>query len=277
MHLSFEYFPPKDHNHLSKLIQTTHELNKTNPEFFSVTYGAGGSTQERTLTTVKALQQQFDIAIAPHMTCIGTSRKQVTELLEQYRELGIDRLVVLRGDLPDNTKFASDDFQYAYQLVEFIANKFDFHFKLEVAAYPETHPESPSAQQHLAHLKQKIDAGAHRVITQYFYNTDAYFYLCDDLKSAGSIIDVIPGIMPITNYTQLIHFSERCGAEVPRWLQRRLADYQDDLVSLREFGTEFTIRLCERLLAGGAPGLHFYTLNRLNPSIDVVKALGATP
>lgn len=273
MHISFEYFPPKDAAQIDTLVEHTRALNEYHPEFFSVTYGAGGSTQDKTLNTILQLKAQCGIDVAPHITCIGSTKDRIRMLLKQYQAHNIRRLVVLRGDLPSGTTSLSHDFQYAYQLVEFIRQETGDHFSLEVAAYPEMHPETLNPQTHLKHLKQKIDAGANRVITQYFFNADAYFQLVEDTKKAGIQTDIIPGIMPITNYTQLARFSKQCGAEIPRWLDLKLQHLKDDLPALKQFGATFMQSLCQQLIDGGAPGLHFYTLNKAEPSLNILQAV----
>lgn len=273
MHISFEYFPPKDMEQLDTLASHTKQLCTFNPEFFSVTYGAGGSTQDRTLNTVLKLKETCGVDVAPHITCIGSTKERIRMLLKQYQDHGIHRLVVLRGDLPSGTVSLSHDFQYAYQLVDFIRKETGDHFQLEVAAYPEMHPETLNPAKHIQHLKQKIEAGANRIITQYFFNADAYFQLLSDANAAGIKAEIIPGIMPITNYTQLARFSRQCGAEIPRWLDLQLKEMADDLPALRAFGTAFMQRLCQQLIDGGAHGLHFYTLNKAQPSINILEGV----
>lgn len=273
MHLSFEYFPPKTAPGMETLIQTTHTLQQFNPEFFSVTYGAGGSTQNHTLTTVATLQEQCHVKAAPHISCVGSTKEHIHELLTAYQKAGIHRLVVLRGDLPSGMMGFDHDFKYAYQLVEFIRHETGDHFFIEVAAYPEMHPETLDPQKSIDHLKMKMTAGANRAITQYFFNADAYFYLLDDCKRNNIDMTIIPGIMPITNATQLSRFSALCGAEIPRWLAMRLEQYKDNLVALSEIGNEFIATLCKRLIEGGAPGLHFYTLNKATNTVNILQSL----
>ncbi len=257
---SFEFFPPKTPEGMDKLRETRKQLAGLNPKFFSVTFGAGGSTRDRTLDTVLEIQREgFDAA--PHLSCISSTRDEIRAILAQYREHGIRRLVALRGDLPSGEVTASD-FRYANQLVEFIRQETGDWFEIEVAAYPEFHPEAPSARADLEAFKRKVDAGANAAITQYFYNADAYFRFMESCAAMGVNIPVVPGIMPIYNIAQLSRFSAVCGAEIPRWLRLRLQDYGDDLTSLRAFGLEVVTELCQRLLEGGAPGLHFYTLNQ---------------
>lgn len=257
---SFEFFPPKTPEGMDKLRETRKQLARLNPKFFSVTFGAGGSTRDRTLDTVLEIQREgFDAA--PHLSCISSTRDEIQAILAQYREHGIRRLVALRGDLPSGEVTASD-FRYANQLVEFIRQETGDWFQIEVAAYPEFHPEAPSAHTDLEAFKRKVDAGANAAITQYFYNADAYFRFMESCAAMGVTIPVVPGIMPIYNIAQLSRFSAVCGAEIPRWLRLRLQDYGDDLASLRAFGLDVVTELCQRLLEGGAPGLHFYTLNQ---------------
>lgn len=257
---SFEFFPPKTPEGMDKLRETRKQLARLDPKFFSVTFGAGGSTRDRTLDTVLEIQREgFDAA--PHLSCISSTRDEIQAILAQYREHGIRRLVALRGDLPSGEVTASD-FRYANQLVEFIRRETGDWFQIEVAAYPEFHPEAPSAHADLEAFKRKVDAGANAAITQYFYNADAYFRFMESCAAMGVTIPVVPGIMPIYNIAQLSRFSAVCGAEIPRWLRLRLQDYGDDLASLRAFGLDVVTELCQRLLEGGAPGLHFYTLNQ---------------
>lgn len=257
---SFEFFPPKTPEGMDKLRETRKQLARLDPKFFSVTFGAGGSTRDRTLDTVLEIQREgFDAA--PHLSCISSTRDEIQAILAQYREHGIRRLVALRGDLPSGEVTASD-FRYANQLVEFIRQETGDWFQIEVAAYPEFHPEAPSAHADLEAFKRKVDAGANAAITQYFYNADAYFRFMESCAAMGVTIPVVPGIMPIYNIAQLSRFSAVCGAEIPRWLRLRLQDYGDDMASLRAFGLDVVTELCQRLLEGGAPGLHFYTLNQ---------------
>lgn len=270
---SFEFFPPRDEAARTKLRETVAQLRQLRPRFFSCTFGAGGSTREGTYDTVKELQDQ-GLKAAPHLTCIGTSREFIRELLQAYAALGIDRLVALRGDLPSGLPNTGGDFRYATELVEFVRSETGDRFAIEVAAYPEFHPEAASAEDDLEHFASKVRAGADSALTQYFYNADAYFRFVDECESRGIDIPIVPGIMPITNYKQLARFSDRCGAEIPRWIRKRLESYGDDLESVRAFGLDVTTELCDRLLRAGAPGLHFYTLNRAGPSCIVWERLG---
>lgn len=258
--LSFEFFPPKTTDGIANLRETRQKLAVFNPEFFSVTFGAGGSTRDRTMDTVFEIQAEGYQA-APHISCISSSKAEIIELLNAYKEKGIKRLVVLRGDVPSG-EVSAGDFKYAVDLVSFIRQETGDWFHLEVAAYPEFHPEAQSAAKDIANFKQKVEAGADSAITQYFYNADAYFKFLESCQQAGIDTPIVPGVMPIYNYTQLARFSGICGAEIPRWLRMRLEAYADDLPSLRAFGTDVISELCARLLATGVPGIHFYTLNQ---------------
>lgn len=270
--VSFEFFPPKTPEGAEKLRTTRDELGKLKPEYFSVTFGAGGSTQQGTFDTVVEIQQAgYDAA--PHLSCIGSTRDSIRNLLQQYMDNGIHRIVALRGDMPSGMQ-ETGEFRYANELVEFIRSETGDHFHIEVAAYPECHPQAPDAQTDLNNFKRKVDAGADSAITQYFYNVDAYFRFVDDCERLGVEIPVVPGIMPITNYSQLARFSDMCGAEIPRWIRKRLQGYADDMGSIRAFGEEIVTHMCERLLAAGAPGLHFYSMNRAEPNITICKNLG---
>jgi methylenetetrahydrofolate reductase (NADPH) len=273
MHLSFEYFPPKTDKGMDKLVATTNELKQFDPEFFSVTYGAGGTSQNRTLDTVELLQRECQVPAAAHISCIGSSKEKIRMMLEQYKQSGIKRLVALRGDLPSGTMGLDDDFKYAYQLIEFIRKETGDFFFIEAAAYPEMHPETLNPKKSIEHLKMKVDAGANRFITQYFYNADAYFYLLEAAHKAGVQIPIIPGIMPITNYTQLARFSQMCGAEIPRWMHMHLEPMKDDTNAITAFGVDYLSGLCGQLIEADAPGLHFYTLNRAEASCEIIKKL----
>lgn len=270
--ISFEFFPPKTAEGMAKLHAAREQLAQLQPKFFSVTFGAGGSTRDRTLETVLEIQAHGTEA-APHLSCISSTRDEIRTILAQYREHGIRHLVALRGDHPSG-EVAASDFHYANELVEFIRQEAGDWFEIEVAAYPEFHPEAPSAKADLASFKRKVDAGANAAITQYFYNTDAYFQFMDECEAMGIAVPVVPGIMPIYNFAQLSRFSAVCGAEIPRWLRLRLQDYGDDLPSLRAFGLDVVTELCDRLLQGGAPGLHFYTLNQAGTISTICQRLG---
>jgi methylenetetrahydrofolate reductase (NADPH) len=248
------------------LAAARQELSKLNPAFASVTFGAGGSTQDGTYQTVKSIIDEDGIDAAPHISCISTNRETLAKMLEDYRELGVKRLVALRGDIPSGYGMAEhNELRYANELVEFIRQKTGDYYTIEVAAYPEFHPQASSAKADLLNFKRKVEAGADSAITQYFFNPEAYFRFIEDCQSMGLDIPVIPGIMPITNYKQLARFSDACGAEIPRWIRKRLESYGDDLESIRQFGLDVVTRLCQRLLDGGAPGLHFYSMNRSEP------------
>jgi methylenetetrahydrofolate reductase (NADPH) len=269
---SFEFFPPNTPEGAEKLRATTRQLAQLKPEFFSVTFGAGGSTRERTLGTVLDIRAQGHAA-APHISCIASTRESVRDMLQQYKDHGIRHLVALRGDLPSGTMDAGE-FNYANELVAFIRQETGDWFEIEVAAYPEIHPQARSYTEDLANFRRKVDAGANAAITQYFFNADAYFNFVEDARALGVAIPIVPGIMPIGNYVQLARFSDACGAEIPRWLRKKLETYGDDLPSLRAFGLDVVTDLCDRLLAGGAPGLHFYTMNQAGPSTTIWQRLG---
>ena len=268
---SFEFFPPKTAEGMATLRDARAELAKFNPEFFSVTFGAGGSTRDRTMETVLDIQQQ-GLAAAPHISCISSSKEEIRGLLQAYQANGIKRLVALRGDLPSG-EVSAGDFRYASELVAFIRAETGQHFHIEVAAYPEFHPEAKSPAADVLNLKRKIDAGANSAITQYFYNADAYFHFIDQCAAAGINAPIVPGIMPIYNITQLARFSNVCGAEIPRWLRLRLEEYGDDMASLRAFGIDVVTDLCETLRVFGAPSLHFYTLNRAGVISNIIGNL----
>lgn len=267
--LSFEFFPPKTPEGIDNLRATRRKLAIYQPEFFSVTFGAGGSTRDRTMGTVFEIQDEGYPA-APHISCISSSRAEIKELLEAYKNKGIKRLVVLRGDVPSG-EVSAGDFRYAVDLVTFIREETGDWFHIEVAAYPEFHPESTSAAKDIEHFKRKVDAGANSAITQYFYNPDAYFRFLDSCDKAGISIPIVPGIMPIYNYTQLARFSGVCGAEIPRWLRLRLEAYGDDLSSLRAFGTDVIADLCDKLVKAGVPSFHFYTLNQAGVISTIIE------
>ncbi len=268
---SFEFFPPKTAEGMATLRDARAELAKFNPEFFSVTFGAGGSTRDRTMETVLDIQQQ-GLPAAPHISCISSSKEEIRGLLQAYQASGIKRLVALRGDLPSG-EVSAGDFRYASELVAFIRAETGQHFHIEVAAYPEFHPEAKSPAADVLNLKRKIDAGANSAITQYFYNADAYFHFIDQCGAAGINVPIVPGIMPIYNITQLARFSNVCGAEIPRWLRLRLEEYGDDMASLRAFGIDVVTDLCETLRVFGAPSLHFYTLNRAGVISNIIGNL----
>lgn len=271
-HFSFEFFPPQTAEGVTKLAATRQQLALLKPEFFSVTFGAGGSTQTRTLEAVQQIKAEGHNA-APHLSCVGSTRANILALLNTYRDMGITRIVALRGDLPSGMG-SIGEFQYANDLVSFIRDQSGDHFHIEVAAYPEFHPQAKSPRDDLLNFKRKIDAGANSAITQYFYNVDSYFYFMDACAKLGITIPIVPGIMPITKFAQLARFSDACGAEIPRWLRRTMEGYGDDTESVQSFGLDVVCSLCERLLSGGAPGLHFYTLNQAAPSKAIWHRLG---
>lgn len=270
--ISFEFFPPRTPEGEGKLRSVRAQLAALKPEYFSVTFGAGGSTREGTLNTVMEMHRE-GLPVAPHISCIGTSRDSVRALLAGYRAHGIHRVVALRGDMPSGAAGGAGDFRYANELVEFIRAETGDWFEIEVAAYPEYHPQSRSPADDLQSFVRKVNAGADSAITQYFYNFDAYARFVDDVTALGCTVPIVAGIMPIVSYTQLARFSDACGAEIPRWMRRRLESFGDDRESIREFGLDVVTHLCEQLLAGGAPGLHFYTLNQADASLELCRRL----
>jgi methylenetetrahydrofolate reductase (NADPH) len=271
--VSFEFYPPKTDDQRAQLDRTADKLKKYAPDYVSCTFGAGGSTLSYTSETVRHLKQHHRFDAAPHLSCVGGNREEIRELLKLYRAIGCKRIVALRGDLPSGMGHAGD-LRYASDLIAFIRAEHGDAFHLEVGAYPETHPQAGDALSDLKHFKTKVDAGADAAITQYFYNADAYFSFVDAVRKLGVEIPIIPGIMPISNFSQLRRFSEQCGAEIPRWIGKRMAAYGDDAESVRDFGADVVAQLCERLIEGGVPGLHFYTLNLAKPSQLVLKRLG---
>jgi methylenetetrahydrofolate reductase (NADPH) len=272
---SIEFYPPKTAEGAEKLRAVRAKLAAVRPQYFSVTFGAGGSTQQGTLDTVLEIRRE-GLEAAPHISCMGNSRENLRALLEQYKANGIRRLVALRGDLPSGygaSGLSANQFRYANELIEFIRQESGDWFHLEVAAYPETHPQAKSPQDDLENFARKVKAGADSAITQYFYNADAYFRFVDDARSAGVDVPIVAGIMPITNYSQLMRFSDMCGAEIPRWIRLKLASFSDDSASIKAFGLDVVSALCERLLDGGAPGLHFYTLNQAAATLEICRRL----
>jgi methylenetetrahydrofolate reductase (NADPH) len=269
--LSFEFFPPKTPEGRAKLRDTWRSLAALKPAFFSVTFGAGGSTREGTLETVVEIRKE-GLQAAPHLSCIASTREEIAAQLERYRSQGIRHLVALRGDLPSGIA-AAGEFRYAAELVEFIRASTGDWFRIEVACYPEYHPQTRTARDELKHFKAKVAAGADAAITQYFYNADAYFRFVDDARRAGITVPIVPGIMPIGNFSQLARFSDACGAEIPRWMRLKLEGYLDDAASIRAFGLDVVTDLCRKLQAGGAPGLHFYTLNQASLSTEICTRL----
>ncbi|MEJ1296121.1 MAG: methylenetetrahydrofolate reductase [NAD(P)H] [Candidatus Sedimenticola sp. (ex Thyasira tokunagai)] len=266
---SLELFPPKTEVGMVKLQQSVRELSRIDPLFCSVTYGAGGSTQQRTFDSVDWLVSE-KISTAPHLSCIGSSREEIIDIVTRFKNQGIRRIVALRGDLPSGAGLGGlGELAYANELVSLIREEFGDHFEIEVAAYPEFHPQAPSAEADLINFKRKVDAGANAAITQYFFNADAYFRFIDSCEQLGIDIPITPGIMPITNYVQLARFSDSCGTEIPRWIRKRLEGFGDDIESIHSFGTDVVATLCERLLEQGAPGLHFYTMNQSAPVLKI--------
>jgi len=269
---SFEFFPPQTPEGVEKLTATRKQLAMLKPEFFSVTFGAGGSTQDRTMETIRQIKAEGYNA-APHLSCVGSTRENIRALLDAYKDMGIRRIVALRGDLPSGMG-SIGEFQYANELVSFIRAHSGEHFHIEVAAYPEFHPQAKSPRDDLLNFKRKVVAGANSALTQYFYNADGYFRFVEECRKMGVTIPIVPGIMPIMKFSQLARFSDACGAEIPRWMRKTLESYGDDSASVQAFGLEVVTQLCEKLLAGGAPGLHFYTLNQAAPALEIWKRLG---
>jgi len=269
---SFEFYPPQTPEAAEKLTATRKQLAMLKPEYFSVTFGAGGSTRDRTLETIQQIHKEGHQA-APHISCIGSTRENIRALLFAYRDMGIKRLVALRGDLPSGMA-TTGEFAYANELVSFIRAETGEHFHIEVAAYPEFHPQAKSPREDMVNFKRKVMAGANSAITQYFYNVDAYFHFVEEARKLGVTIPIVPGIMPIVKFSQLARFSDTCGAEIPRWMRKTMENYGDDTDSIRAFGLDAVTRLCEELLAGGAPGLHFYTLNQAGLVMEIWKRLG---
>jgi methylenetetrahydrofolate reductase (NADPH) len=270
---SFEFFPPKTEKGVANLRSTRDQLASLGPRFFSVTFGAGGSTRERTFDTVREIQRESGIKASPHLSCIGSTKANIRDILNLYRNENINHIVALRGDLPSGMGLPGE-FRYANELVEFIRAETGDHFHIEVAAYPEFHPQARNADTDLANFKRKVDAGADSAITQYFFNPYAYFHFVERCEKMAIDLPIVPGIMPITNYTQLARFSDMCGAEIPRWVRKRLETYGDNRDSILAFGEEVVTEMCQALLDAGAPGLHFYTMNQAGPSKAIWKNLG---
>ncbi|MCK6415568.1 MAG: methylenetetrahydrofolate reductase [NAD(P)H] [Giesbergeria sp.] len=270
--VSFEFFPPKTPEGIEKLRAVRQQLYALQPQFCSVTYGAGGSTQDGTLQAVQAILDEGQQG-ASHFTCVGASRDSVREKLALFQSMGVRRLVALRGDLPSGYG-SMGEFRYAADLVAFIRAETGNHFHLEVAAYPEMHPQSRSPEADLQAYAAKVKAGANSAITQFFFNADAYFRFVDEARRLGAEVPVVPGIMPITNASGLLRFADSCGAEVPRWIRLRLQGLGDDAAGIRAFGLDVVTRLCEQLLAAGAPGLHFYTMNQSTATLEICRRLG---
>lgn len=270
--LSVEFFPPQTPEGAEKLRATWQKLAALKPAFFSVTFGAGGSTQDRTFETVAEIRAA-GLNAAPHISCIGSTRERIRTILDRYRAAGIDRLVALRGDLPSGMADAGE-FRYANELVEFIRQETGDWFHIEVAAYPEWHPQAKNPAEDLRNFKRKIDAGADGAITQFFFNPDAYENFVADARTLGVQVPIVPGIMPIASFSKLARFADTCGADIPRWMRRKFESYGDDAESIRAYGLDVVTQLCEHLIARGAPGLHFYTLNQAGLTSEIVKRLG---
>ncbi len=271
--VSFEFFPPKTPDQQQQLAKAVAELKPRSPDYVSVTFGAGGSTLSYTPETVESLRREHGLEGVPHLSCMGGTRAEIAALLDRYHAMGCTRLVALRGDMPSGMA-AFGDFRYASELVGFIRERHGAHFHIEVACYPEMHPQADDAYADIDHFVDKVKAGADGAITQYFYSAEAYFRFVDDVRARGVTVPIVPGIMPITQYTQLKRFSELCGAEIPRWIARRLQAMGDDAAAIRAFGAEVVADLCRRLVAGGAPGLHFYTINRARGTLAVLERMG---
>ena len=269
--LSIEFFPPQTPEGVDKLRIVRGKLAVLKPEFFSVTFGAGGSTRDRTFSVIKEIAAE-GFEAAPHLSCIGSTRENIRDILHAYKSAKIRRIVALRGDLPSGMAEAGE-FRYANELVEFIRSEIGEHFHIEVAAYPEWHPQARSPRDDLAAFARKARAGANSAITQYFYNADAYFHFVDEVRALGVDIPIIPGIMPIANFSKLARFSDACGAELPRWMRRKFEAFGDDAESIRAFGLDVVTELCERLLTGGAPGLHFYSMNQSVLTLEICRRL----
>ncbi|MBE7460966.1 MAG: methylenetetrahydrofolate reductase [NAD(P)H] [Zoogloeaceae bacterium] len=270
--ISFEFFPPQTAEGAEKLRATRRQLAQLKPAFFSCTFGAGGSTRDRTLETVLEIQAE-GLPAAPHLSCIGSTRDNVRAILGRYRQAGIRRLVALRGDLPSGMADPGE-FRHANELVEFIRAETGDAFRIEVAAYPEYHPQAKSPREDLLNFKRKVDAGANAAITQYFYNADAYAHFVEAAQALGVNIPIVPGIMPIANFSKIARFSDACGAEIPRWMRKKFESLGDDAAAVRAFGLDVVTELCQRLLAQGAPGLHFYTLNQAGLTTTICQRLG---
>jgi methylenetetrahydrofolate reductase (NADPH) len=275
-HFSFELFPPRTPEGVAKLPSVISQLAAVQPDYFSITYGAGGSNQDGTYETLMTVVRQTGAETAPHLTCVGSTREHIAATLERYREAGAKRIVALRGDLPATamSPAAPGDFHYASELVRFIRERHGDAFKVEVAAYPEMHPQASGPGMDFENFRRKVEAGADGALTQLFYNADAYFDFMDRCDKAGIKIPVVPGIMPITGFANTLRFCSGCGADLPRWVRLRLEELEDDKPALMDFGLEVVTRLCETLLRNGAPGLHFYTVNQAGPTLRVWKNLG---
>lgn len=268
---SFEFYPPKTEEGVTNLQVVHSKLAKLDPDFFSVTFGAGGSTRDLTFDTVVDIQSK-GIAAAPHLSCVASTRNNIRAILKNYQDNGIAKIVALRGDLPSGMMSAGE-FRYANELVDFIRQETGDYFQIHVAAYPEVHPQAVNGREDFKNFKRKVNAGANAAITQYFYNTESYYYFVDACEKSGIDLPIVPGIMPITQYSQLFRFSEMCGADIPRWLRKRLEDFGDDRASIQAFGLDVVTNLCQRLLDYGAPGLHFYTMNQAGPTLAILQNL----
>ncbi|MDP3008922.1 MAG: methylenetetrahydrofolate reductase [NAD(P)H] [Methylococcales bacterium] len=268
---SFEFYPPKTEEGAASMQVVHSKLAALKPDFFSVTFGAGGSTRDKTFDTVVDIQAK-GIAAAPHLSCVASTKDNIRAILKNYQQHGIAKIVALRGDLPSGT-LSAGEFRYANELVEFIRLETGDYFDIHVAAYPEVHPQAANATDDFKNFKRKVEAGANSVITQYFYNAESYFYFVELCEKNGITIPIVPGIMPITQYAQLFRFSEMCGADIPRWMRKRLESFGDDKASVQAFGLDVVSQLCQRLLEGGAPGLHFYTMNQSAPSLAILDNL----
>ena len=271
LRISFEFFPPKTEKGVEKLKGVRNELNKAQPDFYSVTYGAGGSTRTNTQSLVSQMKDE-GLSVAPHLSFGGDDEEMMLSLLDTYKHMGVDRIVALRGDIPSGIG-GTAQLVYANELTAFIRKHHGDHFHLEVAAYPEIHPEANSYDEDIRYLKGKFDVGANSAITQYFFNPDAYFYFIEQCDKVGITQDIYPGIMPITNYKNLARFSQNCGADIPRWIAKRLDSYGDDMQSIASFGSDLITELCETLIDNGAPGLHFYTMNQAEPNLTILRNL----
>lgn len=274
--VSFEFFPPKTEAGYEKLLAAHDALKVAKPEFFSVTYGAGGSTQERTIKTVIELNQR-GVPAAPHLSCIGSDRETLKSLLSHYQQAGIKRIVALRGDLPSGMVGTGGDFNFASDLVTFVREEFGDAFHIEVAAYPEMHPQALNLDADIDHFVKKVQCGADSAITQYFYNVNAYKHFVDEVRKRGCDVEIVPGIMPITNYSSLVRFSDACGADIPRWMRQALATCGDDTQRIKRIGLNFVVDLCRELIAAGAPKLHFYSMNQSEPSLAILRELQEVP
>jgi len=271
--LSFEFFPTRTPEGRAKQVITRKQLRQFSPEFFSCTSGAGGSTRDGTMQTIGDILAE-GTAAAPHLPCIGMTAAEIRELLDTYKEMGVRHIVALRGDIPSGMGAGTSGLRYANELVELIKNEYGSHFHIEIAAYPEYHPQARSAEDDLNHFVRKAKAGADSAITQYFYNADAYFRFLDDVRGRGVDIPIIPGIMPIASFSKLVRFSDTCGAEIPRWLRKRLEALQDDIPALCDFGADIVAQMCERLIGEGVPALHFYSMNRADLIREICSRLG---